>query len=161
MNADQNEGSAAREGLMNLIRPDVKHGEYVKHGELTEKIIGVFFEAYNELGHGFLESVCEGAMGIGLEDAGLRYESQVPIKVWFRGRQIGLFFADLLVEGLVVLELKSARNIDPAHEAQLLNELRATTIEVGLRLNFGVKPEFKRLAYDNSRKKGLPPAPLS
>ena len=140
---------------MNLIRPDAKHGE------LTEKIIGVFFDVYNELGHGFLESVCEGAMAIGLEDAGLRVQRQVPITVWFRGRRIGLFYADILVEGLVVLELKSARNIDPAHEAQLLNELRATTTEVGLLLNFGVKPEFKRLAYDNARKKGLPPSPLS
>src|SRR5262249_39613653 len=140
---------------MNIVRSDVKHGE------LTDRIIGVFFDVYNELGHGFLESVCEGAMGIGLKDAGLRFQTQVPINVWFRGRQIGLFYADILVEGLVVLELKSARNINSAHEAQLLNELRATNVEVGLLLNFGVKPEFKRLAYDNSRKKGLPPASLS
>jgi GxxExxY protein len=128
-----------------------------KHAELTEKIIRVFFEVYNEIGHGFLESVVEGAMAIGLEEAGLRVERQVPIQVWFRGRQIGHFFADLLVEGLVIVELKSARNIDAAHEAQVLNYLRATTIEVGLLMNFGVKPEFKRLVFDNSRKKGPPP----
>jgi GxxExxY protein len=147
--------SSTPRALMNLIKPDVKHAE------LTDKIIGVFFEVYNELGHGFLESVCEGAMAIGLEDAGLQCQRQIPIQVWFRGRQIGLFYADLLVEGLVALELKCARNIDPAHEAQLLNELRATTLEIGLLLNFGTKPEFKRLVYDNSRKRGLPPAPLS
>ena len=132
-----------------------------KHAELTEKIIGVFFEAYNELGHGFLESVCEGGMAIALEQAGLRVQRQVPINIWFRGHNIGVFYADLLVEGLVILELKAARGIDPAHEAQLLNYLRAANIEVGLLFNFGVKPEFKRLVYENARKKGLPPALLS
>ena len=110
----------------------------MKHSELTEKIIGVFYEVYNELGHGFLESVCEGAMAIGLEQAGLRVERQVPIAIWFRGHNIGVFFADLVVEGVVILELKCARNIDPAHEAQVLNYLRATTIEIGLLLNFGL-----------------------
>lgn len=132
----------------------------MKHAELTEKITGVFFEVYNELGHGFLESVCEGAMVIGLEDAELRVETQVPINIWFRGRNVGVCFADIVVEGLVILELKSARSIDPAHEAQLLNYLRATTIEVGLLLNFGLRPEFKRLIFDNERKKGLSPASL-
>jgi GxxExxY protein len=132
----------------------------MKHAELTEKIIGVFFEVYNELGHGFLESVCEGAMAIGLEEAGLQVERQVPIAIWFRGRNIGVFFADIVVEGSVILELKCARNIDPAHEAQLLNYLRATTIEIGLLLNFGLRPEFKRLIFDNDRKKGVPPTPL-
>jgi GxxExxY protein len=132
----------------------------MKHAELTEKIIGVFFEVYNELGHGFLESVCEGAMAIGLEEAGLRVERQVPIAIWFRGRNIGVFFADIVVEGAVILELKCARNVDPAHEAQLLNYLRATTVEVELLLNFGLRPEFKRLIFDNERKKGIPPISL-
>jgi GxxExxY protein len=132
----------------------------MKHAELTEKIIGVFFEVYNELGYGFLESVCEGAMMIGLRDAGLRAERQVPIPIWFRGEKVGLFFADIVVEGLVILELKCARNIDPAHEAQLLNYLRATMVEIGLLLNFGLRPEFKRLIFDNDRKKGVPPTPL-
>ena len=83
--------------------------------------------------------------------------------MYFRGQQVGVFFADLVVEGLVILELKAARAIDPAHEAQLLNYLRATHFEVGLLLNFGPKPELKRLVFDNDRKKGLPPrtpAPL-
>ena len=133
----------------------------MKHAELTEKIIGVFFEAYNELGHGFLESVCEGGMEIALKQAGLRVERQVPIHIWFRGHQIGIFYADLLVEGLIILELKSARAFDPAHEAQLLNYLRSTNIEVGLLFNFGLKPEFKRMVFENARKKGLPPILLS
>jgi GxxExxY protein len=139
---------------------DTDQESAMKHAELTEKIIGVFYEVYNEVGHGFLESVCEGAMMIALEQAGLRAERQVPISIWFRGQNIGVFFADIVVEGLVILELKCARNIDPAHEAQLLNYLRATTVEVGLLLNFGLRPEFKRLIFDNDRKKGLPPSSL-
>jgi GxxExxY protein len=124
----------------------------LKHEELTRRIIGVFYEAYNELGQGFLESVYEAAMEIALADAGLRVERQAPVQVWFRNRQVGDFRADLLVEGCVILELKACRAFDSSHEAQLLNYLRATDIEVGLLLNFGPKPEFKRFAYDNERK---------
>ena len=123
-----------------------------KHGQLTEKIIGVFYEVYNELGHGFLESVYEGAMLIALIESGLKTANQVPTPVWFRGRMVGDFKADILVERAVILELKAARALESAHEAQLLNYLRATDIEVGLLLNFGVKPQFRRLAYDNDRK---------
>jgi GxxExxY protein len=131
-----------------------------KHGELTERIIGIFYEVYNELGHGFLESVYEKAMLIALRDAGISVQYKHPIDVFFRGQSVGDFEADLLVEGVVLLELKAARAIDPAYEAQLLNYLRATHVEVGLILNFGPKPEFRRLAYDNSRKqlRGLPPS---
>src|SRR5882757_4054081 len=110
----------------------------MKHEELTQKIIGVFYDVYNELGHGFLESVYETAMVIALEDAGLSVKRQVEVPVWFRGRQIGTFFADLLVEDVVIVELKAVRSIDPSHEAQLLHYLRATEIELGLLLNFGV-----------------------
>ena len=122
------------------------------HHQLTEKIIGVFYTVYNELGHGFLESVYEAAMVIALEEAGLKVQRQVEIPVWFRGRQIGTFFADLLVEAVVIVELKAVRSIDPSHEAQLLHYLRATEIELGLLLNFGVRPEIKRKIYDNPRK---------
>jgi GxxExxY protein len=124
-----------------------------KHQDLTRKIIGVFYEVYNELGHGFLESVCEAAMLIALREAGLKAEPQMPIAVYFRGNRVGDFRADLMVENAVLLELKAARALDSSHEAQLLNYLRATEIEVGLLLNFGTKPEFKRLAFDNERKK--------
>lgn len=124
----------------------------MKHEELTEKIIGVFYEVYNELGHGFLESVYENAMVIALRGKGLHVEQQYQTPVWFRGNKIGAFCADLIVDGKIIIELKAVRSIDPSHEAQLLNYLRATEIEVGLLLNFGVKPEMKRRIYDNPRK---------
>jgi GxxExxY protein len=128
----------------------------IKHRELTELIIGTFYEVYNELGFGFLESVYEEAMLIALRARGLKIEQQVPIPVWFRGRNIGNFQADLIVENIVILELKAVRLLEEAHKAQLLNYLRATEIEVGLLLNFGQRPEFKRLAFDNNRKKQQP-----
>jgi GxxExxY protein len=125
----------------------------LKHKELTETIIGVFFEVYNELGHGFLESVYEKAFEFALTSKGLDVRCQIQVPVWFRGQRVGDFTADVLVERCVLLELKAARTLDSSHEAQLLNYLRATEIEVGLLFNFGIKPEFKRLAFDNSRKK--------
>ena len=125
----------------------------LKHGELTEKIIGIFYDVYNELGYGFLESVYEKAMLKALRSAGLQVESQVSVSVWFREEQVGDFYADLVVQGTVILELKAARAIERAHEAQLLNYLKATDIEVGLLLNFGERPEFRRLLFDNERKK--------
>lgn len=123
-----------------------------KHQEFTEKIIGVFYEVYNELGHGFLESVYEQAMVIALAQAGLSVKVQVPIAVYFRDRQVGDFRADILVNDIVLVELKAAKALESSHEAQLLNYLRGTAIEVGLLLNFGPRPEFKRMAFDNERK---------
>jgi GxxExxY protein len=123
------------------------------HGELTGKVLEIFYSVYNELGYGFLESVYRDAMLVALRAAGFRAEKEVPIDVWFRGNLVGAFFADIVVEDLVILELKSARAIDPAHEAQTLNYLRATHVEVALILNFGTKPEFRRLAFENSRKR--------
>jgi GxxExxY protein len=122
------------------------------HRELTEKIIGTFYEVYNELGHGFIESVYEKSLAIALREKGFNVLRQVAVPVWFRGIQVGDFDADLVIEGTVIAELKSARSIDPAHLAQLLNYLKATHIEVGLLLNFGPKPELKRLIFDNPRK---------
>lgn len=124
-----------------------------KHRDLTELILRVFFEVYNEQGFGYLESVYERAMAIALEQAGLKVRRQVPITVYFRGQVVGEFIADLLVDDRVLLELKAARAIDSAHEAQTLNYLRATPIEVALLLNFGPKPEFRRFAFENSRKR--------
>ncbi|HJT67640.1 MAG TPA: GxxExxY protein [Pyrinomonadaceae bacterium] len=123
-----------------------------KHRELTRKIIGVFYEVYNELGHGFLESVYQKSLGLALQSADLDARWPVAIPVWFRGHPVGHFEGDMLVERSVLLELKAVRALDGSHQAQLLNYLRATDIEVGLLLNFGVKPEFKRLLFDNSRK---------
>ena len=126
-----------------------------RHGAITNKIIGVFYEVYNELGHGFLESVYHRSLMLALQSAGLNVCSRVDIPVWFRGSEVGHFQADILVEDCVLLELKVTRALDSAHRAQLLNYLRATEIEVGLLLNFGEKPEVKRLIFDNSKKKAV------
>ena len=125
----------------------------LKHGELTEKIIQVFYEVYNELGHGFLESVYRNAMEIGLRQSGLIVTRELPIAVWFRGEDVGDFRADLIVQELVLLELKTSESISKSHEAQLYNYLRATQVEVGLLLNFGHSPSFRRIVFDNEKKK--------
>jgi GxxExxY protein len=127
----------------------------LKHGSLTDQILGVFYDVYNELGHGFLESVYQRALVIALESAGLKVFSRVAIPVWFRGYQVGNFVGDVLVENCVLLELKAARMLDSSHRAQLMNYLRATEIEVGLLLNFGERPEFKRVVFDNLKKQRL------
>jgi len=128
------------------------HAE-LKHSELTEKIIGAFFAVYNELGPGFLESVYQRSMSIALNQMGLRSESESPVQVWFRGQQVGDFRADLIVEGTVLLEIKTARNIDSSHESQVLHYLRATRFEVGLLFNFGPQAQFRRYILENERKK--------
>lgn len=131
---------------------DVARGT-LKCSDLTAKIIGVFYDVYNELGFGFLESTYAAAMVFALQDSGLMVAREVAVPVWFRGKKIGTYFADILVERKILLELKAARAIEPAHEAQLLHYLRATEIEVGLLLNFGLHPQFRRLLFDNERKK--------
>ena len=125
----------------------------LKHGGITDRILGIFYDVYNELGYGFLESVYEESLLIGLREAGFTVDRQVPVPVWFRNHKVGDFRADLLVENAVLLELKSARNLEKAHEAQLLHYLKSTEIEVGMLLNFGTRPQFRRLLFDNERKK--------
>jgi GxxExxY protein len=116
--------------------------------DVTEKIIGVCFEVINELGSGFLESVYQKALVLALMQAGLMVQAQVPLKVVFRGHVVGEFIADIIVEGQVVLELKSGKALNAEHEAQLLNYLKATGMKVGLLLNFGrPKLEWKRLVW--------------
>ena len=126
------------------------------HADITDNIIGVFFDVYNELGPGFLEAVYRNAMCIALKSSGLSVEPEAPMNVMFRGEVVGEYRADILVNSVVVLELKTARAIDRIHQAQLMNYLRATKIEIGLLLNFGDKPEFKRLACSRERKAVLP-----
>jgi GxxExxY protein len=127
-----------------------EHG--LKHSGLTERIIGVFFEVYNELGCGFLESVYVEALALALADEGLSVQREMPLSVRFRGRIVGQFRADLVVGGAVLVEAKACAALYPVHEAQVLNYLRATVLEVGLLLNFGPRPRFKRLLFDNARK---------
>lgn len=124
----------------------------LKHPEITEGLIRIFFDIYNELGHGFLESVYEQAFSISLGERGIFFERQMAVPVWFHGRQVGDFRADIVVEKKVIVELKTGRAIDPAWEKQLLNYLRATEIEVGLLFNFGIEPQFRRFVFDNERK---------
>jgi len=131
---------------------DNQTNEQFLHQGLTRDIIGVFYQVYNELGHGFIESVYENALCIALREKGCEVHQQIAIPVWFRGKKIGDFDADLLINKTVLLELKVARAIEQAHIAQLLNYLKATPIEVGLLLNFGPRPEFKRVVFGNSRK---------
>jgi len=123
-----------------------------KYKETTDIILRSFYETYNELGDGFLESVYENALYIVLTGYGLRVEKQKNISVFFRGKEIGDFKADLIVNEKIIIELKAVRTLASAHEAQLINYLKATNIEVGLLLNFGREPEFKRFVFDNKRK---------
>jgi len=116
---------------------------------LTETIIGAFYDVYNALGYGFLEKVYENALKLELKHRGLEVESQKPIKVFYQGSIVGEYFADLCVEGKVIIELKSAEKIRIEHEMQLFRYLKATQIEVGLLLNFGSKPEIRRKLWTN------------
>ena len=124
----------------------------LKYKELTEKIISVFYRVYNQLGYGFLEKVYENAMMIDFKVEDISAVAQSPIKVFYRGEVVGEYFADILVEDKVIIEIKATRTLALDHEAQLLNYLKATNIEVGLLLNFGPKPQFKRKVFDNIRK---------
>ncbi|MHC1703834.1 MAG: GxxExxY protein [Tenuifilaceae bacterium] len=123
------------------------------HKDLTESIIKVYYDVYNELGYGFLEKVYQNSMYIELRSRGFKVEAQKQIKVHFKGADVGEYYADLFVNDLIIIELKAAECIVEEFESQLINYLRGTDKEVGLLLNFGKKPEFKRKIFENSRKK--------
>ncbi len=126
-----------------------------KHSDLTGKILGAFFQFHKEMGYGFSEKVYQAALAILLEELGFAVEQQKPIKVYFHNKVVGEYVADMVVNGVVLLELKSVDKLTDAHSAQLLNYLKSTEIEVGLLLNFGPQVEFRRKIYDNSRKGSL------
>ena len=123
------------------------------HADLTREIIGAFYHVSNTLGYGFLEAVYQNALAMTLRKRGHQIDARQPVDVYFEGVVVGNYFADLIVNNLVIVELKSAESLCEANEAQLLNYLRATEIEVGLLLNFGPKPQVKRKVFPNSRKK--------
>ena len=123
-----------------------------KYIELTEKIIEIYYRVYNKLGYGFLEKIYENAMMIEFKKENISAVSQSAIKVLYEGEIVGEYFADILISNKIILEIKAAKNVAEEHEAQLLNYLKATNIEVGLLLNYGPKPNFKRKAFDNTRK---------
>jgi len=122
------------------------------HEELTDVIIKTFYEVYNELGYGFLERVYQNSMYLELKNKGLQVEAQKKIEVFYKGIAVGQYYADLIVEDLIILELKAADCIVTAFENQILNYLKGTNCEVGLLLNFGTKTEFRRKIFDNSKK---------
>jgi GxxExxY protein len=132
-----------------------KHGlkMTLRHQKLTEEIINVFYHVYNELGYGFLEKVYQNSMFFELKSRGFFVEAQKQINVYFKGVQVGEYYADLVINNLIIVELKAAEVIAPEHESQLINYLRGTEIEVGLLFNFGKKPEFRRKIFDNDKKK--------
>ena len=125
----------------------------LQHKEVTEKIIYAFYKVYNELGYGFLEKVYANAMVIELESIGFSCEKQKQIKVYYNECLVGEYYADLYIEDCVIVELKAAETLVEEHEFQLINYLKATNTEVGLLLNFGKKPQFKRKAFSNINKK--------
>lgn len=125
------------------------------YSELTDGILKAFFKVYNSLGYGFLEKVYENALTIELVNSGLQVLQQQPIQVFYQKRQVGEYFADLIVNDVVILELKAAERIRDEHVTQLTNYLKATSKEVGLLLNFGGKPKFRRIVFTNSYQKSV------
>lgn len=122
-----------------------------KHKELTDGIINAFYHVYNSLGYGFLEKIYENALVHELRKRDYRVAQQSPIRVFYDGVIVGEYFADMLVDELVILELKSVDYIAPEHEAQLLNYLKSTDVQVGLILNFGPKPQVRRKIFESAR----------
>lgn len=114
------------------------------HGNVTSAILRSFYSVYNDLGYGFLEKVYENAMFGKLRDDGLTVRQQFPVRVVYDGRTIGDFFADLMIDEAVIVEIRSVEYVSRLHEAQLVNYLKATGIEVGMLLNFGPQADFRR-----------------
>jgi GxxExxY protein len=125
------------------------------HQELTEPVLKAFYKVYNTLGYGFLEKVYENALAYELRRLHLDVQQQQPVAVYYDCQLVGDYFADIVVNGRVLLELKSAEAIHVRHMAQIMNYLKATEIEVGLLLNFGPEPSFKRRILTNDRKRNL------
>ena len=131
---------------------NAEKADFYKHKNLTDEIICCFYSVYNTLGYGFLEKVYENALLIEFAKRGIRATAQHPVPVYYDGKLVGEYFADILVDDAVIVEVKATRAIAPEHEAQLLNYLRASDKEVGLLLNFGPAPQVKRKAFDNAKK---------
>ena len=123
------------------------------HQDLTDVIIKTFYEVYNELGHGFLERVYQNSLYLELKNKGFKVEAQKKIEVYYKRIEVGQYYADLIVDDLVILELKAADCIVAAFENQILNYLKATDCEIGLVLNFGKDPQFIRKIFTNDFKK--------
>lgn len=125
------------------------------HAATTDIILKSFYKVYNTLGYGFLEKVYQNALLIELEEQGLKCESNFSIKVFYNNVNVGNYFADIVVNDSIIIELKAAEVLVQENEFQLINYLKATEFEVGLLLNFGKKPQFKRKIFTNDRKKNI------
>jgi len=125
------------------------------HRQTTDKILKAFYNVYNDLGYGFLEKVYENALVYELRKMNLRVAPQRPIKVYYDNVLVGEYFADIIVEDVVIIELKAVESLHESHSNQLINYLKATEVEVGLLLNFGMKPQFARKILTNDRKKSV------
>lgn len=125
------------------------------HKTITDAILKAYYDVYNQLGYGFLEKVYQNAMCLELKSEGYKVEVQKPIKVYFKKQLVGEYYSDLVVEDKVIVELKACELLMNVHVAQIINYLKATPIEVGLLLNFGEEPEFKRFIYTNDKKNNL------
>ena len=124
----------------------------MKYNDLTEQIIKAFFKVYNTLGYGFLKKVYENALHLELCSLGLQSNKQQQIDVYYSGKKVGEYYADIVVNDVIIIEIKAHECLHVEHEHQLVNYLKATHIEVGLLLNFGRKPEVKRKVFDNELK---------
>jgi GxxExxY protein len=125
------------------------------HKEKSKSILKVFYDIYNQLGYGFLEKIYQNAMYFELKSQGYKVEAQKQIKVYFKDQLVGEYYADLVIDDVIIIELKACEYLLNSHIAQLMNYLKSTKMEVGLLLNFGESPEFKRLIYTNNRKQNL------
>ena len=125
------------------------------HKEITEKIIKCFYKVYNTLGYGFLEKVYENALAIELRKIGFEVKCQFPINVYYESEIVGDYYADIIVNNLVIIELKATKQLDEEHEYQLINYLKATKVELGLLMNFGKEAVYKRKVFMNRNKKLL------
>ena len=119
------------------------------HADVTEEIIKCFYKVYNTLGYGFLEKVYENALAFELRKSDLIVETQRSVKVFYEGQEVGDYFADMFINGLVIVELKAAESLRQEHIAQLMNYCKATNVKVGLLLNFGKSPEVKRIEFSS------------
>jgi len=144
----------SKSGLHRIQVISIQTGKEMQllHKDLTDGIIKTFYDVYNILGYGFLEKVYQNAMYLELKSRGYNTVAQQQIKVYYKESQVGEYYADLLVNDLIIIELKAAEVVVDEFEAQLINYLRGTDKEVGLLLNFGKKPEFRRKVFENSRK---------
>jgi GxxExxY protein len=131
----------------------ISSADSLLHADITGPIIATFYDVYNDLGPGFPEFVFRRAIAIALRSAGLETAEETPLPVWFRGERIVTFRADLVVQSLVLVEVKVSPQIEAYQVSQLRHYLKATDLEVGLLLNFGRNPQFQRVVYENARKR--------